>query len=149
MPLKVYEKLNVKHEPSDIQIIHLDSLRVKFIGELKKVLIRMFANTKVHQTIDIIVVDIPDNYGILLCWYWSIALNGYFATNLSLLWIPYNGKMNHIKIDREMCMKHVVTYLNNPNGSIMFNNSILDNDSYETFFWNFTVETSSLTESNS
>jgi hypothetical protein len=66
MPLKFCEKLNVKPEPSNIQIIQLDRTKVKVIGELKKVLIRMSANPKVHQTIDIIVVDIPDNYGMLL-----------------------------------------------------------------------------------
>jgi hypothetical protein len=59
MPLKVCEKLNVKPEESDIQIIQLDRTRVKVIGELKNVLIRMSSNPKVHQTIDIIVVDIP------------------------------------------------------------------------------------------
>jgi len=64
--LKVCEKLNAKPEPSHIHIIQLDKTRVKVIGELKKVLIGMFANPKVHQTIDIIVVDIPNNYGMLL-----------------------------------------------------------------------------------
>jgi hypothetical protein len=148
MPLKVCEKLNVKPEPSDIHIIQLDRTRVKVIGELKNVLIRMSANPKVHQTIDIIVVDIPDNYGMLLSRDWSTMLNGYFATDWSHLWLPYNGKMNQIRIDRERYMKHVVTDLNDPNEPVMFNNSILGNYSYETFFGNFTVETSSLVESN-
>jgi hypothetical protein len=62
MPLKVCENINVKPEESDIQIIQLDRSRVKVIGELKNVLIRLSSNPKVHQTIDIIVVDIPDTY---------------------------------------------------------------------------------------
>jgi hypothetical protein len=66
MPLKFYEKLKVDPEQSDIQIRQLDRTRVKVIGELKNVLIRMSSNTKIHQTIDIIVVDIPDTYGMLL-----------------------------------------------------------------------------------
>jgi hypothetical protein len=56
--------------------------------------------------------------------------------------------MNHLRIDRERYMKHVVTDLNDPNEPVMFNNSILGNYSYETFFGNFIVETSSLAESN-
>ena len=45
-------------------------------------------------------------------------------------------------------MKHVVTDLNDPNELVMFNNSILGNYSYETFFGDFTVEPSSLAESD-
>jgi len=47
-------------------MIHLGRRRVKFIGELKNVLIRFSSNPKVHQSIDIIVVDMLDTYGILL-----------------------------------------------------------------------------------
>jgi hypothetical protein len=66
MPLKVCEYINVRPEQYDIQIIQLDTTRVKVIEELKNVLIKMFVDPKVNQTIDIIVVDIPDNYGMLL-----------------------------------------------------------------------------------
>jgi hypothetical protein len=45
-------------------------------------------------------------------------------------------------------MKHVVTNLNDPNEPVMFNHSILGNYSFETFFWNFTTEPSTLVESN-
>jgi len=57
------------------------------------VLIRISSNPKVHQNIDIIVVDIPDNYGMILSRDWSTIMNGYFATDCSHLWLPYNGKM--------------------------------------------------------
>ena len=100
MPLKVCEKLNAKPENYDIQIIQLDRSRVKVIGELKNVLIRLSCNPKVHQTIDIIVVDIPYAHGLLLSMDWSSMLGGQFATNWSHLWIPYNGKPNQIKVDR-------------------------------------------------
>ena len=46
-------------KPFDIKIIQLDRTNVKVIGELKSVLIRLSSNPKVHQIIDIIVVDIP------------------------------------------------------------------------------------------
>jgi hypothetical protein len=70
-------------------------------GELKIVLIRMYSNPKIHQTIDIIVVDIPDTYGILLRRDSSATLKGYFSTDWSHLWIPYNGNPNQIRIVRE------------------------------------------------
>jgi hypothetical protein len=44
---------------------------VKVVGELKDVMIRLSSNSKVHQVIDVIVVDIPQSYGVILSIYWS------------------------------------------------------------------------------
>jgi hypothetical protein len=59
MPWSVCQKINAEVEPSTLKIIQLDRTNVKVIGELKNVLIRLSSNPKVHQVIDIIVVDIP------------------------------------------------------------------------------------------
>jgi len=45
-------------------------------------------------------------------------------------------------------MKHVFTHLNYPNEPVMFNNSFLENYSYDTFFGNYTVEISPFAESD-
>ena len=45
-------------------------------------------------------------------------------------------------------MKHIVTYLNDPSEPIMFNHSILGNYYSDTFFGNFTVNTSPHVETN-
>jgi hypothetical protein len=59
MPWSVFQKINAEVEPSSLKIIQLDRTDVKVMGELKNVLIRLSSNPKVHQFIDIIVVDIP------------------------------------------------------------------------------------------
>jgi hypothetical protein len=59
MPWSVCQNINAKVEPSSLKIIQLDRTDVKVMGELKNVLIRLSSNPKVHQFIDIIVVDIP------------------------------------------------------------------------------------------
>lgn len=65
------------------------------MGKLKYVLIRLASNPKVHQVIDIIVVDIQvESYGLLSNRYLSQKLNGYFAIDLPHLWLPHNGKQN-------------------------------------------------------
>ena len=68
------------------------------MGEFKDVLIHLASNPKVHQTIDIIVVDIPKAYGVILSRDWSTKLNGYFVTDWSHLWLPYKGRPNKIKV---------------------------------------------------
>ena len=74
------------------KIIQLDRSQVKVFGELKDVFIRLSLNSKVHQTIDIIVVDILEAYGVILSRDWLAKLTGYFATDWYHLWIPYKGQ---------------------------------------------------------
>jgi hypothetical protein len=71
MPWSVCQKINAEVEPSSLKIIQLDRTYVKVIGELKNVLIILSSNPKVHQVIDIIVVDIPEVYGMFLSRDWS------------------------------------------------------------------------------
>ena len=81
------------------KIIQLDRSHVKVMGELKDVMIQISSNSKVHQVIDVIVVDIPEAYGLILSRDWSAKLNGYFATDRSHLWLPYKGHPKKIKVD--------------------------------------------------
>ena len=134
MPYSVCKKLNAEPQMSKTKIIQLDKSHVKVFGELKDVLIRLSSNSKVHQTIDIIVVDIPETYGVILSRDWSAKLNGYFSTDWSHLWLPYKGQPNKIKVDRENYMKHTITHLNDPNKMVMFSRSKIGNFCFDTFF---------------
>ena len=59
MPYLVCKKLNAQPNIYKTKIIQLDQLHVKVMGELKDVMIQLSSNSKVHQVIDVIVVDIP------------------------------------------------------------------------------------------
>ena len=97
-------------------------------------MIHLSSNSKVHQMIDIIVVDIPEAYGVILRRDWLAKMNGYFATDCSHIWLPYKGQPNKIKVEHDRYMKHRVTDLDNTNEPIMFSNSILGNLFFDTFF---------------
>jgi len=73
--------LNATPTKPSTNIIQIDRSEVKVIGELKDVLIRVASNPKIHQVIDIVVVDIPEAYGLFLGRDWSHKLQGYFASN--------------------------------------------------------------------
>ena len=94
------------------------------VGEMENVLIRLAANEKICQFIDIVVADIPDGYGIILNRDWSARLKGYFALDWSHLWLPHKGVPNRIKILMEPYMKHTITKLEEEKEST---NSILGN----------------------
>ena len=100
---------------------------MKVVGEMEDVLIRLATDERVCQFIDIMVVDIPEAYGLILSRYWYAKLDGYFATNWSYLWLPYQGCQNRIKVMREPHMKHNVTLLEGKNEPLIFSHSILGN----------------------
>jgi hypothetical protein len=81
MPYSIYKNLNAQQQIFKMKIIQLDRSNLKVLGELKDVLIRLSSNSKVHQMIDIIVVNIPEAYKVILSRYWLAKLSGYFATD--------------------------------------------------------------------
>ena len=66
MPLLVCKKINGQPKPSTWQVVQLDRTAVKVIGEMEYVLIRLSADERVCQYINIVVEDIPDAYGLVL-----------------------------------------------------------------------------------
>ena len=78
---------------------------------MEDVLIRLSADERVCQYIDIVVADIPDAYGLVLRREWLVRLDRYFASYRSHLWLPHKGSPNQIKILREPHMKYNVTQL--------------------------------------
>ena len=148
MPYLVCNKLNAQPKICKTKIIQLDQSHVKAMGELKNLMIRLSSNSKVHQTIDVIVVNIAEAYGVILSRDWSEKLNGYFATDWSHFSLPFKGQPNKIKVERECYMKHIVTDLDDPNESVMFSNSIIGNLCFNTFFGVLEVELSPYMNSN-
>ena len=66
MPLLVCKRINGKPVPSIGKIIQLDRTTMKVVGEMNDVLIRLAVDERVCQFIDIMVVDIPKAYGLIL-----------------------------------------------------------------------------------
>ena len=81
MPLSIFKKLNVVPLKSDKHVIQLDRTKVKVMGELKYVMIKIETHPKFVQVIDIIVVDKLEAYALLLSLYWFEKLNRYFSTD--------------------------------------------------------------------
>jgi hypothetical protein len=147
MPLSVCQKINAEVQPSSLKIIQLDQTNVKVISELKDVLVRLSSNPKVHQIIDIIVVDIQEFYGLFLSRDWSEKLHGYFSTDWSHLWLPKNRQPNKIRINRRHYLKHTVTDLNDPNEPFTTSTNSFEMQEMNTFFSNFMTKISPFMDS--
>ena len=127
MLLSICKNINGQPTPSPYRIIQLDRSDLKVIGEMKDVLIQLSADPRVCQFIDIMVVDILEAYVLILSRDWSTKFNGYFATDWSHMWLPYQNSQNQIKILREPHMKQNITHLEEKNESINFSSSVLGN----------------------
>ena len=115
MPIYIYKKLNATWEPCPIQIVQLDRSKVKVVGRLRNVLLRLSAYPRIHQTIDIVIADILETYGMWLSRCWFEKLKGYFATDWCHMWLPLNGQPNKLKVNREPFMKQIVIDLDGSN----------------------------------
>ena len=127
MPLSICKKNNGQLTAFPSNIIQLYWYVFKVIGEMKDVLIILFLDPIVCQFIDIMVVDIPEDYSFILRRYWSTKLNVYFAIDWSHMWLPYQNSQNQIKILREPYIKQNVTQLEGNNEPINFSTSVLGN----------------------
>ena len=74
MPLSICKKINSTYENFPIQIVQLDKSKAKVVGRLRNVLLRLFVDPQIHQTIDIVIADIPETYGMWLSQDWSEKL---------------------------------------------------------------------------
>ena len=91
---------------------------------------------------DIVIDDVPETYGMWLGRDWYEKLKGYFSTDWSHLWLPYNGRPNQIKINREPLMKQTVTYMNDPAEPIVFVNIVIEHYTLDYFFGDLPINTS-------
>ena len=104
------------------------------MGRLRNVLLRLSTDPRIHQTIDIVIADIPETYGMWLSRDWSEKLKGYFATDWSHLWFPLNGHPNKLKVDKEPFMKQTITDLDDSNKSVSLFNNQIEHFTFDTFF---------------
>lgn len=142
MPRTVCTKLNIIPQKTSVHIVHLDRTKFEVIREMLSVSMRFSSNPKVLQVIDILVTYIPEFYGLILSRDWSEMLHGYFSTDWSHMWLPYNGKPNQIRIEHEKFMKHTVIELEGPNELIAFTNNIIGNYSAKSFLGSFNAQVS-------
>lgn len=148
LPKIVCEKLNVEPQKFIVHIMQLGRSQVEVIGELNQVTIRLSSNQKVCQVIDILVVDIPEFYSLILSRDWSENLHGYFATNWSHMSLSYNGKLNQIRVHHEKHKNCIITELEGENEPVAYSNNIIGNYSVESIFGNFNENTSPFLENS-
>lgn len=102
----------------------MDSRSVPVVGVMKDVEFKLVACPEASYKIDITVVDVPPNYGMLLSRQWSNMIGGHAQLDLSYTTIPVNG--HEVRIEREPCSLYIIEDLEMPQ-LIYFIQSDMDN----------------------
>lgn len=103
----------------------LDKTEINIVGEINQIPMQIATDPRI-QVIDMQVADIFDAYGTILGREFTKALNGYTATDLSHMWLPWKGLPNNIRIEHEPRMKYMITKYNNLN-EVLFAETYLGN----------------------
>ena len=88
----------------------IDSRRVPSYGLIKNLRADLFACSDISTMMDVVVIDLPPAYGMILSRKWAAGLGGNLMMDLSYLCVP-NSDGALIRINRETCYeKHLETF---------------------------------------
>jgi hypothetical protein len=93
-------------------ICGIDSKRVKFYGLFEDVEVFLIDFPHISLLMNIVVIDVPDAWGMLLSRSWSTALGGFLSMDITHAHIPIGNDTFEVLYSRERARKHVT----DPNG---------------------------------
>jgi hypothetical protein len=112
MSLKVMEQLGLKTTRPYGNVCGIDSKRVKVYGLCEDVEVFLIDFPHINLLMNIVVIDVPDAWGMLLSRSWSASLGGFLSMDLTHAHIPMGDGTFEVLYSRERADKHVM----DPNG---------------------------------
>jgi hypothetical protein len=113
MPKIVMDELGLEVTKTYHDLYSFDSRKVKFLRVIKDLAISLFQLPMKSVVMDIVVVDIPSNFEMLLSRSWIKRLGGNLQIDLSYASIPMFGG-EHRRIYREAQLAYIISYEANP-----------------------------------
>jgi len=96
MPKAIMEKLGLDITRKYHDLYSFDSSRVKCIGLIKDLVVGLDQIPAKNVLMDVVVVDIPSRFGMLLSRYWGAKLKGTLQLDFSYAIIPVFGQMRKL-----------------------------------------------------
>jgi len=88
MPLKVMKQLGLKINRPCRRVCGIDSKRIEACGLIKDLQIHLVAHPQISLLMDVVVIDVPNAWGMLLSRGWGAMLGGTLQMDLSYATIP-------------------------------------------------------------
>jgi hypothetical protein len=124
MPKIVMEELGLEVVKTYHDLYSFDSRRVQCLGVIKDLVVSLFQLPMKSVVMDIVVVDVPPKFGMLLSRSWIKRLGGTLQMDLTYATIPFFGG-EHRRLYKEAQLAYIVSDEANPTNHPIFS---LDTD---------------------
>jgi len=124
MPKTVMEELGLEITKTYHDLYSFDSRRVQSLGVIKDLVVTLFKFPMKSVVMDIMVVDVPPKFGMLLLRLWIKILGGMLHMDLTYATIPVFGG-DHRKLYREARLDYIISDEADPTNHPLFS---LDTD---------------------
>jgi hypothetical protein len=108
MSLKVMKQLGLKTTHPYGNVCGIDSKKVKVYGLIEDVEVYLEDFPHIGLIMNIVVIDVPDAWGMLLSRSWEATLGGFLSMDLTHAHIPMGDGTFKILYNREVSRKHVL-----------------------------------------
>jgi ribonuclease HI len=119
MPKTVMDELGLEVTKTYHDLYSFDSRKVKCLGVIKDLVVSLFQLPMKSVVMDIVVVDVPPKFGMLLSRSWIKRLGGTLQMDLSYATIPVFGG-EHRRIYREAQLAYIISDEANPTNHPIF-----------------------------
>jgi hypothetical protein len=113
MPKKIMEKLGLEITRPYHDLYSFNSRKFKCEGLIKDMVVTLAQLPVKSIMMDVVVVDVPSNYGMLLSRTWEGKLGGTMKMDMTYAIVPFFGGENRI-LYKETKFSYVVSDQNNP-----------------------------------
>ena len=105
MPIDMMKRLGLQVSRHYMNVCTMDSREVKFCTVVVDVLVGLTVHPIISLKMDIVVIDLPESWGMLLSRKFGLDLGGSLQMDLSYVTIP-NLEGGYINLKRETIRKH-------------------------------------------
>jgi hypothetical protein len=131
MPKVVMDELGLDITRPYKDLLFFDSRKVKCLGLIKDLIISLSQIPSKNMIMDVVVFDIPLQFGMLLSRYWVTKLNGNLKMDMSYVTIPIFGQEK--RLYREVLVKYMVSRETQPNNHPIYS---VDTEFGSSIFYN-------------
>ncbi|KAH9295238.1 hypothetical protein KI387_038826 [Taxus chinensis] len=132
MPLEVMNELNIKVTTTYGKCTAMDSREVPVVGCVKGLVVQLAAYPGKNLKLDVVVVDCPAKWGMLLSRKWVASVGGNVQMDMSYATIPIEGSL--VKLPGEKKMLYLIEDPNNASYEVLHADIDIDNSvSYVAF----------------
>jgi ribonuclease HI len=131
MPKVIMDELGLDITRPYKDLFSFDSRKVKCLGLIKDLVVSLSQIPSKNLVMDVVVVDIPPKFGMLLSRSWAAKLKGTLQMDMSYATIPVFGQER--RLYREVLLKYMVSSKRKPNNHPIYS---IDTEVGSSIFYN-------------